>query len=253
MSRDHEVRPFTRALSSTGATARSLAASRLHGARIVIVEDHILLAQSLRMAFAAEGAKVVVVPLTDGATLVAECLAHQPHVVLLDLDLGESTGPGDALIGPLADSGVRVVVLTGSTDEARLGGCLEAGAVGLVEKTTELELLVDSVRLAVSGERTMPAQQRLDLLLETRRVRDQRHAALVDFESLTEREAEVLAGLMYGVTVDEIAGRLYVSTATVRTHVRAILRKLGVRSQLAAVARARIAGWTCSPAGTWTS
>ena len=253
MSRDHEVSPLVRALSSTGATARSLAADRLHGARVVIIEDHVLLAQSLRLALAAEGANVVVLPLTDGATLVAECMVHKPHVVFLVLDLGESTGPGDALIGPLAQSGVRVVVLTGSTDKSRLGGCLEAGAVGLLEKTTELELLVDNVRLAVTGERMMPAQRRLDLLLESRRVRVQRRAALADFESLTEREAEVLAGLMHGVTVDEIADRLYVSTATVRTHVRAILRKLGVRSQLAAVARARIAGWTCSPAGTWTS
>ncbi len=218
---------------------------RLVGHRVVIVEDHRLLALSLRLALTAEGADVHAVDLRDrgGADdVVDDCLHRRPDVVLLDLDLGEA-GDGAAMIAPLAAAGVRVVVVTGSTDRARLGECLEAGAVGLIEKVEDLDRLVDQVRLAAVGEPLVPAQRRLDLLTECRRQRAARHRQLAPFEALTGRECEVLAALVRGRRVDEVGHELHVGEATARTHVRAILRKLGVKSQLAAVARAREAGW----------
>lgn len=80
-------------------------------------------------------------------------------------------------------------------------------------------------------------------MLESRRERAEREHRLAPFESLTDREREVLGELMRGRQVEEISHDLFVSEATVRTHVRAILQKLAVRSQLAAVARAREVGW----------
>jgi DNA-binding NarL/FixJ family response regulator len=138
-------------------------------------------------------------------------------------------------------------VLTGSTDGARLGACLEAGAAAVIAKTVDLDVLVEQVRLAAQGERVMPAQRRLDLLLESRCARALRRRQLAPFESLTERERDVLAELLRGCQVDDIGRQLFVSEATVRTHVRGILLKLDVRSQLAAVARARDAGWVHHP------
>jgi DNA-binding NarL/FixJ family response regulator len=216
---------------------------RLIGVRVALIEDHALLAESLRMSMAAEGADVGLVGLTSTQDIVEACARHRPHVVLLDLDLGPVVGDGEVLIPKLVADGVRVVLLTGSTDAARLGSCLERGAIGVIAKAEPLDSLVEQVRRVARGERVLATQRRLELLLESRRERSQREHRLAPFGSLTEREQEVLAELMHGRAVEEISHSMFLSEATVRTHVRAILQKLGVRSQLAAVARAREVGW----------
>ena len=222
---------------------------RLVGVRVVLVEDHVLFAESLRLTLRAEGADVhfigvAAVSPAEGLGAIAEaCLRHRPHVVLLDLSLGDDVGDSDDLIAPLAQAGVRVVMLTGTTDHARLGQCVERGATGVVSKAEPLDVVVEQVQRAAHGERVLSAQRRLDLVLESRRERSARERRLAPLESLTEREREVLAELLRGRQVEEISHDLFVAQATVRTHVRAILQKLGVRSQLAAVARAREVGW----------
>ncbi len=219
---------------------------RLLGVRVGLVEDHVLFAESLRLTLRAEGADVYVVevPATGGGSaIVEECLRNRPQVVLLDLSLGAGFGDSDELIAPLAFAGVKVVMLTGSTDNARLGGCLERGATGVISKAEPLDFLVEQVRRAAHGERVLTAQHRMELVLESKRERTEREHRLVPFDSLTDREREVLTELMKGHQVEEISRGLFVSEATVRTHVRAVLQKLGVRSQLAAVARARDVGW----------
>ena len=125
------------------------------------------------------------VELTDADGVIEACGQHGPHVVLLDLDLGGGIGDGTALIEPLVEAGARVVILTGSTDDARLGNCLELGAVGVIAKAEPLEFLVEPVRLAARGEWVLPAQRRLDLLLESRRERAAREQRLAPFEALT--------------------------------------------------------------------
>jgi DNA-binding NarL/FixJ family response regulator len=228
---------------------------RLAGQRITVVEDHALLAQSLRASLAAEGADVHAVELADVEGIdraVLDCLRRGPHLVLLDLDLG-AAGDGRAMIAPLVAAGSRVVVLTGSSDRARLGECLEAGAIGVVEKTEDLDFLVDQLQRAGAGQPTLSAQHRLDLVNESRRQRAARHRLLARFDALTERESDVLGALLQGRQVEEISRELFVSTATVRTHVRAILQKVEVRSQLAAVARAREAGWEPAECGRGSS
>lgn len=86
-----------------------------------------------------------------------------------------------------------------------------------------------------------PARQ--DMLGDLRRARVTRRRELAPFEALSEREAHVLSRVMEGLSAADIAKRSFVSEATVRTQIRAILGKLGVRSQLAAVAEARRVGW----------
>ncbi|HET9186744.1 MAG TPA: response regulator transcription factor [Acidothermaceae bacterium] len=228
----------------------NLPLQRLVGIRVALVEDHVLLAESLRLTLRAEGADVHVIRLAADipteearAAIVSGCLRHKPQIVLLDLDLGPDVGDSDAVIAPIANAGVRVVMLTGSTDHARLGDCLERGATGVISKAEPLDFLVEQVRRAAHGERVLTAQERLDLVLESRRERAEREHRLAPFASLTDREREVLGELMTGRQVEEISHDLFVSEATVRTHVRAILQKLAVRSQLAAVARAREVGW----------
>jgi DNA-binding NarL/FixJ family response regulator len=214
---------------------------------VLIVDDHELLAESLRLALDAEGYDVIV-PGVVAADVLAAAQAMPPDVVLLDLDLGVHGGDGAALVEGLAVGGARVVVVSGTPDRLRVAACLESGACGYVSKGAPLEDLIDAVRVAAEGDDVMPDAQRQDLLAELRQARVERRRELAPFAELTGRERFVLAQVIEGRSATEIAMSAYVSEATVRTQIRAVLGKLGVRSQLAAVAAARRAAW--SPEGS---
>lgn len=139
-------------------------------------------------------------------------------------------------------------MMTGVVDRARLAACVEAGAIGIVSKTAGFPVLVDAVRRAAGGERLITEGQRQSFLSDLRVLRQAEHDRSAPFERLSPREQAVLSGLVAGVTAEAIAASSYVSLATVRSQIRAILLKLGVTSQLAAVAVVRRAGWSPPPA-----
>jgi two-component system nitrate/nitrite response regulator NarL len=210
--------------------------------RVMIVDDHELLAESLRLALVNEGYDVVV-PIPTPAEVYASAQQAPPDVVLLDLDLGKAGGDGSVLVEALCLGGARVVVVSGIPDRLRVAACLESGACGFVSKSAALEQLLEAVRAAAAGEVVMPPGDRHDLLGELRRTRTDRRDELAPFDALTGRERFVLSQVIDGHSAADIALSAYVSEATVRTQIRAVLNKLGVRSQLAAVAAARRAGW----------
>lgn len=214
--------------------------------RVVVVEDHALLAECLMIAmtrarFAVTTAAASDLPGEMGA-LLGSIQAADPRVVLLDLNLGRA-GDGATLIGPLVRSGRKVLVITAATEPSRWGECLARGAHGVLPKTLGVEDLVRAVRLVVNGREVMRATDRAELIACWRRRRALTHAHHAHLDSLTSREGEVLKALARGRRVGEIARESYVSEATVRTQVKSILGKLAVNSQIAAVAIARDAGW----------
>lgn len=215
-----------------------------HGVEVVLVEDHELLAHSVALALRAEGVATEVIPPTGCDEVLGAVRTARPRVALLDLDLRGPIGRGDALIPSLVDLGTRVLVVTGVTDRARLGACIEAGASGYLAKAEPLDRLVAVLSSMARGEAPLTPAERHDLLCDLRATRSREREALGPFEELTGRERQVLAGLMEGRCVEVLAKELYLSEATIRANVRGILAKLGVHSQLAAVAEARRVGWT---------
>jgi len=212
------------------------------GARVVMVEDHALLAETLSLALRIEGVEVVLAPLTDAAALEQAVAAAAPCLVMLDLDLGP-VGDGIALIPTFTALGSAVLVVTGDRNRVRLAEALAAGAIGYVTKDQPFEVLVETARRASMGNRLLDDNERQEMLAELRRARAELDRRRAPFEALTPRERDVLDELAEGKSVEMIATEGYVSTATVRTQVRGILTKLDVGSQLAAVAKARRAGW----------
>jgi two-component system nitrate/nitrite response regulator NarL len=210
--------------------------------RVLIVDDHELLAESLRISLGALGYDVVV-PHVGAADVYAAAQDAPPDVVLLDLDLGAQGGDGAVLVEGLAVGGARVVVVSGTEDRLRIAACLESGACGFVAKSASLDELIDSVRVAASGAPVMSDAERQERLAELRKSRAERSRELRPFDDLSGRERFVLGQVIDGRSAGEIATSSFVSEATVRTQIRGVLNKLGVRSQLAAVAAARRAGW----------
>jgi DNA-binding NarL/FixJ family response regulator len=216
---------------------------------VVMVEDHELLAESLALALRARDLHVVIAPALTVEPVIELVRDHRPRLVLLDLDLGEH-GPSVPFISRCVDEGARVLMLTAVTDRARLAACIEAGAVGVVAKAQPLAELVSAVTEVIEQGTALTYEQRQQWLAELRNHRSQEAQRLEPFERLTERERQVLSALLDGWSADRIAEEWVVSITTVRSQIRSILLKLGVNSQLQAVAEARRSGWSleASPA-----
>ncbi len=213
------------------------------GTRLVLVEDHELLAHSLSLALRAEGFVVDAPSLTERSALVEQICTDPPDLVLLDLELGGDIGDGATLVRPFVSSGSKVLVVSGSTDRCRLATAVEQGAVGVLSKNVAFETLVSGVIRAARGEELMTADERQRLLDELRHARTRRRRLREPLERLSRREDEVLQALCRGRSVSHIARDWVVSEATVRSQVRGVLTKLEVNSQLEAVAHALRAGW----------
>lgn len=211
--------------------------------RVLLVEEHELLAQSLAAALQAEGVAASKAPLDSREAIITLARQVTPDMALLDVDLGE-LGPGLPLIEPLRDAGVRVVILTAVADQERLAECVEAGAIGLISKREGFEGLLAAMREAMALGSLLKVGQREELMAELRRQRKQRQERLACFQRLTARERQVLAALVNGNTATDIADEWYVALSTVRTQIRSVLSKLGVSSQIAAIGLAHRTGWS---------
>ena len=211
--------------------------------RVLVVEDHALVAIGLQLALSARGWDVSTVDGPTADAIVNEAEAFRPQVVLLDIGLGDEVGSGIDLIKPLRSTGAEVVMLTAETRPTVLAACLEAGAVGWISKGAFLDEVVACLDDVLDGESLIGRATREAMLDELRIERASLRRALSPFEQLTIREREVLAALVDGLSADEIADTQYVALTTVRSQIRSVLQKLGVRSQLAAVAHANRVGW----------
>jgi DNA-binding NarL/FixJ family response regulator len=217
--------------------------------RLLLVDDHRLLVETLQMSLASTGFSVSVAPCSSFDEVLAEAAAVRPTLVVLDLDL-QGAGYGYDLIRPLRDLGAEVLVLTGTTDRMDLARCLEAGALGVASKANGFANVLDQVRRAAEGERVTPVTEKAQLLADLAAYRRVEGKRMAPFETLSAREREVLRLIVEGHQAASIAQASFVSLATVRTQIRSILMKLEVSSQVAAVALARQNGWFDAPART---
>ena len=207
---------------------------------VLIVDDHDLVAMSLALCLRSEGlhAQRHAARSRDGILTAVATLV--PGVLLLDLDLGR--GPdgamidGATLVGHLCRNGWRVIVLSATTDEVRIGRALDAGALACVPKTAALPVLVTAIRRAVQGIEVMRPERRQYFIAQYRRQQEQARVVERKLGLLTERERAVLERLGRGRRAQSIAEEFGVSLATIRTQIRAVLHKLRVTCQLEAVA-----------------
>ena len=199
--------------------------------RVLVVDDERLFAELMRHALARATDIEVVGVMHDVKTASQAAADLKPAVVLSDYHLPDGTGAelARSLRRDAPDS--SVLILTGDPSTTVLADVARSGAVGHLTKSRDLDDVVTAVRQAAGGEIlfTPSELQRLLVADRTERVLD---------EPLTARELEVLRMLASGVSTNSAAEMLGISTATLRAHVQAILRKLGAHSRLEAVAEA---------------
>jgi two-component system, NarL family, response regulator DevR len=134
-----------------------------------------------------------------------------------------------------ANPAAPILVLSESSERSDLAMAIEAGATGVLAKTTSLAEIIESIQLAWAGESLLPPQEMIDLLRMASLRREHEYAATETLNRLTPRELEILQVLAEGLSDREIGERLHISTETVRTHFVNILGKLHVSSRIQAL------------------
>lgn len=208
--------------------------------RVLLVDDHTVVRRGLRLVFELEDDLEVVGEAADGQEALARVAELRPDVVVMDLLMPVMNGVEATRAIRAEYPDVEVVALTSVLEDRMVVDAVEAGAAGYLLKETRPDDLFEAVRAAARGEvRLDPrAQQRL-----MRELRRPTQTAAVARDALTEREAEVLQQLARGATNKAIAQALGVGEATVKSHVSAVLAKLGLKSRTQAALHALREGW----------
>jgi DNA-binding NarL/FixJ family response regulator len=198
--------------------------------KVLLVDDHDLVLESIRRALTVEPDLEIVGAVSTIAAALDATRDHAPDVVVMDYVLPDGTG-AEATAKLLAEHPhVQVVMLTGQSSGATLADALEAGCSGFVSKEGRFDTLVQAIRATSANEMFVP-QHLVEELAAHLRPRPATLGA-----DLTDREREVLRLLARGASTDEIVDELVISVHTVRNHIRNILTKLQARSRLEAVA-----------------
>ncbi|WP_062303218.1 response regulator [Demequina subtropica] len=212
--------------------------------RVALVDDQAMVRVGLRMILESEDDIEVVAEATSGADAARIVAEHAPDVVLMDVRMPGMDGLTATREVLTAHPGARIVILTTFDDDEYVYEALRAGASGFLLKSVDGDALVSAVRVVASGDALLAPEV-------TRRVIEQfaRTPPVEDpapspeaVGDLSDREVEVLRLMARGLSNQEIASELYVSSTTVKTHVSHILTKLGVRDRVQAVVEAYDSG-----------
>ncbi len=209
----------------------SVADEGLVAVRILIADDHPLTRDALA-SLLVRGGFDVVGEAADGAEALELAQRLEPDLVLLDLTMPGLDGLSALPRLRAACPGCEVVVLTASGTEENLLGAIRAGAAGYLLKSEPPERIVSFLRGVANGEAALSGEVARRLLDQVR-VGGRRGGGVPDHiaRSLSAREVEVLLLLDDHLSTDDIAKRLFISEHTVRSHVKSLLRKLGVSSR----------------------
>ena len=202
--------------------------------RAVIIDDHELIRDSVRRVLSEhlDFAEVLeAADLESGVDLLSA--AGEVDLIVVDLNMPGSSGPESlaALVDAFSTS--SIVVMSGSEEKADVLGCLSVGVNGYVPKSLSVAEMVAALRQVLEGGMFVPRALTRRGVGATPRIRRQ----VVGLENLTHRQREVLDQLLLGQSSKEIARALNVAEGTVKIHLAAIYRALGVRTRAEAISK----------------
>jgi DNA-binding NarL/FixJ family response regulator len=204
--------------------------------RVLIVDDHTMVRESLRWGCEHAG-MVVVAEAADGEDALAQVEAHRPDIVLMDLSLPRVSGVAAAKRIRALHPRMAILMLSMLSDESAVSSALSAGANGYMTKDSTMAQIIDAVVRVAGGEMVLAEGLSLPVAAEDARCdiqpRSPATAAL-----MSKREEEVLRMMATGVSISEAAGRLYISVKTVKNHLSSIYQKLDSHDRAQAVMKA---------------
>lgn len=199
---------------------------------VYVAEDHPVFQEAVARAISGRADFELVGAAGDGRKALEDIRAFQPHVALLDLRLPMLDGLEVVRAIQRDSLPTRAVMLSADSSRALVYDALKLGAAGFLTKAATLTAICDTIAAVARGETVLAPEVQSGLVSELR-AREQPQRSL-----LSEREMQVLRLIADGLTGPEIGARLYISSSTVKTHVKSLLEKLEVSDRAAAVAEA---------------
>ena len=200
--------------------------------RVALVDDQTLFRNGIAMVVDSQPDMTVVAELSDGSTVTDMAREHSPDVVVMDVRMPVVDGIAatSALRRELGRDGPAVLVLTTFDIEEAALSAIEAGADGFILKDAETEFLLSAVRAVYTGSQVVSASATRRLFAQHRTRALTRPGP--EYDALTERERDVLIEIAHGKSNSEISRDLFISDATVKTHVSKLLAKLDLRDRI---------------------
>ncbi|NMD56078.1 MULTISPECIES: response regulator [Tsukamurella] len=206
---------------------------------VVLADDHAAIRAGLRLLLESSGEVQVIGEAADGAAALRQARALRPDVVVMDVRMPRVDGLA-ATASVVAETDSAVLVLTTFDLDEYVLGALSAGASGFLLKSAGGDELIRAVRAVAEGDAVLDPKVTRAVIGALPRTTAEPDVA--DLSALTERERDVLAGLGDGLSNQQIARRLDIGEATVKTHVSRVLMKLGVQSRVQAAVIAAQSG-----------
>lgn len=199
--------------------------------KVLVADDHPVVRDGLRNMLLAFDDLVLIGEVENGSQALDFCQQDTPDVILMDIIMPGMDGILATRIILKHYPHLKIVILTSFPEDDLIQEALQAGAIGYVLKNASIDVLANAIRSAYSGQLTLAPEA-------TKRLIDIKTGPLKPGHDLTQREREVLALIVQGMSNEEIAARLVISPATARHHVSACIQKLEAanRTQAAALA-----------------
>ena len=203
---------------------------------VLLADDDELTRTGLRLIIESDPDLTVVGEAGDGLEAIHLTRALRPGVVVMDIRMPGVDGleATRRIVQEIGD-GPRILILTTFELDEYVFGALRAGASGFLLKRSSPEVLIEGIKVIASGDGLLAPSVTRRLIQEFARQPGPPAPPAAPLETLTQREREVLALIGAGLSNGELAARLYISEATVKTHVKRILMKLGLRDRIQAV------------------
>lgn len=214
--------------------------------RVMLVDDHQVVRSGIALLLDIEPDLEVVAEAADGVEAVELARSAQPDVILMDIEMPRMDGV-EATAQITSRTSAKVLMMTTFSEDEDVLRCLQAGASGFLLKNIEPDVLVAAIHAAAAGHASLSPEVTRPLITRgihgggSRRTMASDHRDAVDH--LTSREQEVLGHVAAGLSNQEIADRLFLGAATVKTHVSACLSKLHLRDRVQLVVFAHESGF----------
>jgi len=200
--------------------------------RVLSVDDHEIMRGGIRYLLLALDDIELVGEASSGDEALGQCEVLQPDVILMDMRMPGLDGIQTTRLIRESYPDIQILALTSFEEQEMIQQATQAGVIGYLQKGISVDELADAIRAAHAGKPTL-SPEAFNILVHSSAAEPQKP----DFD-LTEREQQVLATLVQGLSNPEIANRLVISEATVKYHVTNILRKLGAANRTEAAAMA---------------
>ena len=198
--------------------------------RVVVADDHPFFRDGVARGLTTSGRVEVVAEADDGREALAAIREHSPDVALVDYEMPDIDGLGIVRAAVRDGLPTRVLILSAHTESAVVFQALQEGAAGYLAKDSKRAEIVEAVLDVAKGKTVVPPELAAGLAGEIRM------RAQSTGPALSEREREVLQAFARGLSVQQVAGELFIGVSTVKTHVQRLYEKLGVSDRAAAVA-----------------